>query len=203
MHWRLQRWGNVAPTYIAFDQQPQWRERAECIHTRVFHYRKIFHIIPTLLRLHKSMKLRFLPFLLFSFLSSNNIKIFYEGKKMLQQMRNLNFIFFFFLSPLSLPQTCKFAVRFYSRAFSVFFGGVKWRYIKDTAAKLNFYYVCTLKVHHHQMWTKKNRTSFWLVEMRRCREVFSYACRVFAFGFVVIMVFLKKQFIFIDFIYDA
>lgn len=32
---------------------------SECIHTWIFHYKKIFHIIPTLLRLHKSMKLRF------------------------------------------------------------------------------------------------------------------------------------------------
>lgn len=50
------------------------REENESTYTWVFHYRKIFNIISTLLRLHKSMKLRFFffPALHFAVLSSSS-----------------------------------------------------------------------------------------------------------------------------------
>lgn len=111
-------WWNVAPTYIAFDQKPQWK----CIHTRVFHYRKIFYIIPTLLRLHKSMKLRFLPLLfqsLFSSLSEQYKKyILWREEKILRQMRNLNFLFF---PPLAFYRCGKLESSLYTFILEVIF----------------------------------------------------------------------------------
>ena len=108
------------------------RSATECItHTWVFHYGEIFDIIPTLLRLHKSMKLRFfhhsspLPGFSFSNLSRlhrNNIKnIFME--KMLRQMRNLNFIspclLLSFLAIIFM-KLCKFNTQFFCLLFGWF-----------------------------------------------------------------------------------
>lgn len=131
------------------------RSATECVNTWVFHYRKIFNIIPTLLRLHKSMKLRFFGILLLRLpalpaslglpptSASERYKNILWRHRRLRQMRNLNSSFLRSSCSPSFLASSLLKVVSSMHSFLPVVWVVLTLYIKEMAAKLNFYYVCT------------------------------------------------------------